>query len=74
MENLHKLKSELPHGYSKVLQKRMLKKHGKKLSTASIRKGLMEAHLNFEILEEAMIFVEEIKKKRERMRVRLNTL
>lgn len=74
MENLAKIKSELPHGYSKVLKQKMKEKHGAEMSVASIRRGLMEKHLNEKILECAVEFIDELAKRKAKMLKRMQNI
>lgn len=57
--DLFKLRSYLPRGYTKELQKRLQKKTGKKYSRGYIRKCLMEKHVKIHVVEEAIKYVEE---------------
>lgn len=72
MENLQKIKDKLPHGYSKILKNRMFQKHNISMSEASIRRALMEKHLNQQVLEQALVLIEELKKKKEALNKRIS--
>ena len=58
--DLLNLRNQLPYGYSKTLQTRILKKHKKSYALISIRKGLMSKHKNELIIREALDYLHEL--------------
>jgi hypothetical protein len=59
VDQLNKLRANLPRGYQSILQKRILDKYEKEYPTQTIRRGLMFKFQNPIFIAEALILANE---------------
>jgi len=72
--DLVKLRSKLPHGYSKLLQTRLLQNYSKKYALHTIRRALTKNYPNDLIINEAIELAAELENQRNKNVQKLKNL